>query len=66
MCVCVVDYAKTKQIRLLYNFSFDALVIICYHFLFNREHHPKQEGPVDVLEVKSDLDFYKHLRLTRK
>ena len=32
---------------------------------FYREHHPKQQQFFDVLEMKSDIDFFKHLRLTR-
>ncbi|XP_042863830.1 uncharacterized protein LOC122248080 [Penaeus japonicus] len=30
-----------------------------------REDHPQQEGFVEILEKKSDLDFFKHLRVTR-
>ncbi|KAK8397162.1 hypothetical protein O3P69_004697 [Scylla paramamosain] len=31
-----------------------------------REHHPKQEGQADVLNNMSEMEFFRHLRLTRK
>ncbi|KAK8396033.1 hypothetical protein O3P69_005250 [Scylla paramamosain] len=31
----------------------------------NQEHHPKQEGQADVLNM-SEMEFFRHLRLTRK
>lgn len=30
-----------------------------------REHHPKQEGLADILDNMSEMDFFRHLRLTR-
>ncbi|KAK8388517.1 hypothetical protein O3P69_020478 [Scylla paramamosain] len=30
-----------------------------------REHHPKQEGLADVLDNMSEVDFFRHLHLTR-
>ncbi|XP_063883752.1 uncharacterized protein LOC135112826 isoform X2 [Scylla paramamosain] len=37
----------------------------CSHILIMREHHPKQEGLADVLNM-SEMEFFRHLRLTRK
>ncbi|XP_045111700.1 putative nuclease HARBI1 [Portunus trituberculatus] len=31
----------------------------------SREHQPRQEGLAEVLEAKSDIDFFRHLRLSR-
>ena len=33
--------------------------------LYCREHHPKQEGLADFLDNMSEMDFFRHLRLTR-
>ncbi|KAK8405406.1 hypothetical protein O3P69_001745 [Scylla paramamosain] len=33
---------------------------------FLREHHPKQKGQADVLNNMSEMEFFRHLRLTRK
>ncbi|XP_063883750.1 uncharacterized protein LOC135112826 isoform X1 [Scylla paramamosain] len=34
-------------------------------YFMEREHHPKQEGLADVLNM-SEMEFFRHLRLTRK
>lgn len=35
-------------------------------YFFRREHRPKQEGLADVLDNMSEIEFFRHLRLTRK
>lgn len=41
------------------------LYLFIYLFIFSREEHPRQHGFAQSLEGKNELDFFRHLRVTK-